>query len=244
VLLVVADRVTEGARRVLTGHRAGYYDLRGHLALRSDSVVIDADVQPVSGRAERVHPLSGKAGLEVATALLMEPAAGVAVRELARRLGRSPSTVSEVLAALRRAGLVDDQHRVEGTELFWQVADSWPATRVYLARLPVPGDDATITKPLRLGLDDAETTAGWALADSAAAVVYGAPLAVRTRQICAMSPHGWACPRCTFPASRHGPWPGSGTGSWAWQARPRSRDRLTWPAGHPRDWAGGEPAGG
>jgi DNA-binding transcriptional ArsR family regulator len=183
VLLVVADRVTEGARRVLTGHRAGYYDLRGHLALRSDSVVIDADVQLVSGRAERVHPLSGKAGLEVATALLMEPAAGVAVRELARRLGRSPSTVSEVLAALRRAGLVDDQHRVEGTELFWQVADSWPQTRVYLARLPVPGDDAAITKPLRLGLDDAEATAGWALADAAAAVVYGAPLAVRTGQL-------------------------------------------------------------
>ena len=89
VLLVVADRVTESARRLLTGHRAGYYDLRGHLALRSASVVIDADVEPVSGRAERTHALSGKAGLEVATALLMEPAAGVAVRELARRLGRS-----------------------------------------------------------------------------------------------------------------------------------------------------------
>jgi hypothetical protein len=91
VLLVVADRVTEGARRLLTGHRAGYYDLRGHLALRSDSVVIDADVEPVSGRAERAHALSGKAGLEVATALLMEPAAGIAVRELARRLGRLPT---------------------------------------------------------------------------------------------------------------------------------------------------------
>jgi DNA-binding transcriptional ArsR family regulator len=183
VLLVVADRVTEGARRLLIARRAGYYDLRGHLALRTDSVVIEADVEPVSGRAERVHPLSGKAGLEVATALLMEPTGGVAVRELARRLGRSPSTVSEVLAALRRAGLVDDQHRVEGAELFWQVADRWPATRVYLARLPAPGDDAAIAKPLRLGLYDAETTAGWALADSAAAVVYGAPLAVRTGQL-------------------------------------------------------------
>ena len=123
------------------------------------------------------------AGLEVATALLMEPAGGVAVRELARRLGRSPSTVSEVLAALRRDGLVDDQHRVEGTELFWQVADRWPDTRVYLARLPEPGEDAAIIRPLRLGLDDAETTAGWALADSAAAVAYGAPLAVRTGQL-------------------------------------------------------------
>jgi DNA-binding transcriptional ArsR family regulator len=183
VLLVVGDRVTETARMLLTEHRAGYYDLRGHLALRSANVVIDADVEPVSGRVERTHALSGTAGLEVATALLMEPAAGAAVRELARRLGRSASTVSEVLAALRRAGLVDDRHRVEGTQLFWQVADRWPATRVHLARLPVPGDDATITKPLRLGLDGAENTVGWALTDSAAAAVYGAPLAVRTGQL-------------------------------------------------------------
>jgi len=35
VLLVVGDRVTETARRILTNHYAGYYDLRGHLALRS-----------------------------------------------------------------------------------------------------------------------------------------------------------------------------------------------------------------
>jgi hypothetical protein len=39
VLLLVGDRVTEAARRLLVEHRAGYYDLRGHLALRSDSVV-------------------------------------------------------------------------------------------------------------------------------------------------------------------------------------------------------------
>jgi DNA-binding transcriptional ArsR family regulator len=183
VLLVVGDRVTKTARRLLTAHRAGYYDLRGHLALRSANVVIDADVEPVSGRAERTYALSGDAGLEVATALLMEPTAGVTVRELARRLGRSVSTVSEVLAGLRRADLVDDRHRVEGTELFWQVADRWTAASVYLARLPMPGDYATVTKPLRFGLDDAENTVGWALTDSAAAVAYGAPLAVRTGQL-------------------------------------------------------------
>jgi DNA-binding transcriptional ArsR family regulator len=183
VLLVVGDRVTETARRLLIEHRAGYYDLRGHLALRSANIVIDADVEPVSEHAERTHALSGMAGLEVATALLAEPTAGAAVRELARRLGRSASTVSEVLSALRGAGLVDDRHRVEGTELFWQVADRWPAKRAYLAQLPMPGGDATITQPLRLGLDDAENTVGWALTDSAAAAVYGAPLAVRTGQL-------------------------------------------------------------
>ena len=183
LLLVVGDRVTEAARRLLVENRAAYYDLRGHLALRSANVVIDADVEPVSGRAERTRALSGTAGLEVATALLMEPTAGVAVRELARRLGRSASTVSEVLSALRGSGLVDDRHRVEGTELFWQVADRWPAKGVYLAQLPMPRVDATVTRPLLLGLDDAENTVGWALTDSAAAVAYGAPLAVRTGQL-------------------------------------------------------------
>jgi DNA-binding transcriptional ArsR family regulator len=183
MLLVVGDRVTETARMLLVEQHAGYYDLRGHLALRSANVVIDADVEPVSGRAERTHALSGSAGLEVATALLMEPDAGVAVRELARRLGRSASTVSEVLAALRRADLIDDRHRVEGTRLFWQVADRWPATRNHLARLPMPGDNATMTRPLRLGLHDPENTVGWALTDAAAAVAYGAPLAVRTGEL-------------------------------------------------------------
>jgi DNA-binding transcriptional ArsR family regulator len=183
VLLLVGDRVTEAARRLLVEHRAGYYDLRGHLALRSDSVVIDADVEPVSGPAERTDVLSGSAGLEVATALLMEPAAGVKVRELARRLGRSASTVSAVLAVLRRTGLVDERHCVVGTQLFWQVADRWSAERVHLSQLPTPGQSATVTRPLRLGLEDAETTTGWALTDSAAAVAYGAPLAVRTGQL-------------------------------------------------------------
>jgi DNA-binding transcriptional ArsR family regulator len=182
VLLLVGDRVTEAARRLLVEHHAGYYDLRGHLALRSDSIVIDADVEPVSEQAGRTDALSGSAGLEVATGLLMEPSAGVAVRELARRLGRSASTVSTILAALRRTGVVDDQHRVEGTGLFWQVADRWPAERAYLSRLPMPGQDATVTKPLRLGLADAEASTGWALTDSAAAAAYGAPLAVRTGQ--------------------------------------------------------------
>jgi hypothetical protein len=47
----------------------------------------------------------------------------------------------------------------------------------------MPGQDATVSKPLRLGLDDVETTTGWALTDSAAAAAYGAPLAVRSGQL-------------------------------------------------------------
>ena len=110
-LLVVADRVTESARKLLTSRGAGYLDLRGRLALRTGNILIDTEVDAIKERAERVDALSGKAGLEVAVALLVEPEKGASVRELARELGRSASTVSEVLKALRRQGLVDESNR-------------------------------------------------------------------------------------------------------------------------------------
>ncbi|MDZ7578142.1 MAG: helix-turn-helix domain-containing protein [Candidatus Nanopelagicales bacterium] len=180
-LLVAADRVTGTARKALTSRRGGYFDLRGRLALRTDRLVIDAEVEPVGERPIRTEALSGKAGLEVATALLLEPERATAVRELARVLGRSPSTVSDILAALRRSGLVDAKNAVAGADLFWRVADRWPVRRTNLARLPTPGD-APLAKALRLGLEDVEHESGWALTDSAAAVAYGAPLALRSDQ--------------------------------------------------------------
>jgi DNA-binding transcriptional ArsR family regulator len=180
--MVVSDRVTATARTLLTSRGAGYYDLRGRLALRTDRMVIDAEVEPVKGRAERTNALNGQAGLEVATALLMQPARAVAVRELARELGRSPSTVSEVLAALRREDLVDTTNVGANPQLFWQVADRWKSPRTYLAQLPSPGD-ASLVKPLRLGLEDATHEAGWALTESIAAAAYGAPAAVRSGQL-------------------------------------------------------------
>lgn len=179
-LLVVADRITDAARRVLTADGGGYLDLRGRLAIRTDRLVIDAEIPPIVERAARSDALSGKAGLEVAAALLMEPQRDFAVRELARELERSPSTVSDVLAALRRDGLTDEQNTVTGTDLFWQLADRWPSRRTVVASLPEPGDP-TLAAPLRFGVDDVSMT-GWALTDSPAAVTYGAPLAVRSGQ--------------------------------------------------------------
>ena len=182
-VLVVGDRVTESARKLLTSRRGGYYDLRGHLALRTDGLLIDVETAPVTERAERTQALSGKAGLEVATALLMAPERGAGVRELARELGRSASTVSEVLTALRRDGLIEAARTVPDSRLFWQVSDRWSTPRMYLAQLPEPGDASGTTKPLRLGLDDIRNTPGWALTDSAAAAAYGAPMAVRSGQV-------------------------------------------------------------
>lgn len=178
VLLVVADRVTESARRLLTARGAGYLDLRGRLALRTGPILIDAGVEPIRERAERVDALSGKAGLEVAVALLLEPERGAPVRELARELGRSASTVSEVLKALRRQGLVDESNRVIGTDLFWQVADRWSTPQTYVAQLPDPRDPSA--KALSLGLDD---EVGWSTVGSVPASVYGAPVVAREDQV-------------------------------------------------------------
>ena len=97
-------RATDAARSILLKHQAGYLDLRGRLAVRTSGLTIDTEVTPVKLRAERVSALSGQAGQEVARAILARPTRPVAIRELARELGRSPGTVSEVLAALRRAG--------------------------------------------------------------------------------------------------------------------------------------------
>ena len=88
--------------------------------------MIDAEVEPVKGRAGRTEALRGRAGLEVAIALLMQPERSLAVRELARELGRSPSTVSDVLSALRRAGTIDVTNAVNGTSLFWEVVTAGP----------------------------------------------------------------------------------------------------------------------
>lgn len=180
--LVVADRVTETARTVLTSRRGGYLDLRGRLALRTDRLIIDTAVEPITERAGRYAALSGKAGLEVATNVLMHPDHPVSVRGLARQLNRSPSTVSEILTALRREDLIDSRNVPTNTDLFWHVAERWPVSRTYLATPPPPGD-AIRQRPLRLGLDTAGIEPGWALTDTAAAAAYGAPLAFRSGQL-------------------------------------------------------------
>ena len=182
LLLVVGDRVTEQARTLLLTGRAGYYDLRGHLAARSKHLVIDTAVEPVRQRGQRTEALGGRVGLEVAAALLMQPDRAAAVRSLARELSRSASTVSEVLTGLRRGGLIDAANTVTDTALFWALADRWPTRRIPLARAPLR-DDKELAGPLRWGLTDVDHESGWALTGSVAAVAYGAPLATRAGEV-------------------------------------------------------------
>ena len=182
IRFVVADRVTAEARRVLLDAGWGYLDLRGHLAIKASRLIVSSEVDLGWLPPVRSNPLVSRAGLEVAAAILMEPETGHAVRGLARTVERSPSTVSTILSALRRDRLVDERARVIDTRLFWEVAEVWSTQREHLVMVPSPGQRTTITEPLRLGLQEVETTVGWALTDVAAAGALGAPVPVRTDQ--------------------------------------------------------------
>ncbi|ASR55557.1 hypothetical protein CBP52_11160 [Cellulomonas sp. PSBB021] len=178
VRVVVADRIGVDARRALEAAGWGWLDLRGMLHVEGQDLFIHAEVPAVRDRPRPRDPLGAPAGLEIACALLSSPAEDHAVRGLARRLGRSPSTVSELLSALRDASLVEGSTFRPAPELFWSVVDVWPGNRVGLASAPGPGMGAAY-EVLGLGFEDVAATTGWALTDTLAAAAYGAPVAAR-----------------------------------------------------------------
>ncbi len=176
--LVVADRIGERARQGLREAGWGWLDLRGSLHVQGPGVLIHSDVPATWERPTLRDPLSTPSGLAIACALLAAPREAHPVRGLARRVGRAASTVSEVLHALRDAGLVEGPSSAPASELFWQVADVWPNERVRLKSWPSEGE-GPVTEALQLGFGDIGGSPGWALTDTLAAAAYGAPVAAR-----------------------------------------------------------------
>jgi hypothetical protein len=179
--VVVADRIGQEARRALQDAGWGWLDRRGTLHLEGSGVFIHADVPPSVGRPGPREPLRTPAGLAVACGLLAQPIVDLGVRALAHELGRSPSTVSEILKALRDEGLVVGTSNRPSTELFWAVADAWPSARENLAGGPAPGA-GTVNASLSIGFDDVQHTTGWALTGALAAAAYGAPIVTQADQ--------------------------------------------------------------
>jgi hypothetical protein len=142
-------------------------------------VFVDAAVPPLRETSTRSSPLAGRVGIEVAAALLMDPSAQVGIRSLAGLLNRAPSSVSDVVSRMQSAGLVDDQRRPVLPALFWELADRWDPLHADIHAIPSPGGGA-VNDALKLGLDDVETMTGWALTDTVAAAIYGAPVSVRS----------------------------------------------------------------
>lgn len=182
--LLVADKITAPARTALNQSGWSWLDRRGHLRLRGEGVLIDAEVEPQpreSGPRRATDALASRGGREVAVALLLdEPDDSTdrpGVRELARRLGLSPSTVSRALAELREAGLARKRHRPVVPDLFWALADHWQPQRHALATEPLPTDERVAQMGASIGDIDGP---GWAVGDTRAALAWGAPVVAST----------------------------------------------------------------
>jgi hypothetical protein len=137
--LVVADRISMSARDVLSSSGIGWLDRRGHLRLRGPGLLVDSDVSSLVGEpTDRVVDLFSPTGCDVALALLLAPAERLGTMEIARRTRRSPGRASELLAAMRNAGLVENTGRPLIPDLFNALADEWAPRWYPLAATPPP----------------------------------------------------------------------------------------------------------
>lgn len=178
ISLLVADRISKAAGRLLADRGWSWLDVRGHVYLRAPGLLVDTSFHP-RGVGPTPRP-AGRAWREVCFALLRAPQAPVGVRPLARMLELSPAAVSGALAQLRDASLLDREDRPLVPELFWALSERWEVKRVALKRAPQPQDP-----DLELGLAASQGTPGiptgtrgWALTDTVAAALYGAPVGV------------------------------------------------------------------
>jgi len=169
--IVVADRVSEDARRELAARGWGWVDRRGNLRLWTPGLRIASDFAPlrVDAPAERFASILPPVGIEVALALLEAPERAWSVKDLAAATHRSAGGVSERLRALRAAGLVDRQNRPIIPDLFWELVAVWHERPTAIATFP--GLDGPFDQLSWLGLPD-----DWVLTDTQAALLLGAPV--------------------------------------------------------------------
>ncbi len=174
--VIVARRVSQAVATELIERDVGFFDARGRLRIWRRPLLVDMAVTGV-GEDPQATPrrlrMETPSLLDVALAVL-DGTAAHGVRATAELVGRAPGTISKQLAALRAAGLVDDDARPMVPDLFDAVTDAWRPARVPLADLPRRGR-GRVTERLRLGFDDPQGV-GWVLADVAAAAGWGAPV--------------------------------------------------------------------
>lgn len=179
VRLVVADRISQRAREDLTALGWSWLDMRGHLRLTAPGLLIDADIPKTRGKQGRTDAFAGVAGLEVSCAILEHQSdlRQLSIRGISRLVNRSPSTVADVVGALREEALLPESGFEADPELFWRASSSWRPVAVGLLRAPTPHDPADF---LALGFGGGlEDGVGWALTGDRAAAVYGADVPLR-----------------------------------------------------------------
>ncbi|MGO8871299.1 MAG: hypothetical protein ACLQPH_07825 [Acidimicrobiales bacterium] len=137
--IIVADRISEAARTELSRAGLAWLDRRGHLWIRTEGLFVNAEVAPVIVTpSRRVIQALGGTGMDVALALLADPAEPHGVHQLARVINRSPGRVSEILTELRSQGLVGNENRPFVPELFWAIAEEWAPRWIPMPEAPPP----------------------------------------------------------------------------------------------------------
>lgn len=173
-LVVVADVVSDRVADALRDQQVSWLDRRGRLRLQAPGLLVDTDVSAQPRRPDEEGDVPGdpfgrgRATIEVAVGLLLTPDEPPGIRELAREVGMSASTVSQARTRLQRASLVTDEGTPLLPELFWELGGRWRPRWFPLASDPDSGLPAT----------DAYVEGQWVATGDVAAAMYGAPLAV------------------------------------------------------------------
>ena len=177
IRVLVADVVPSAAQALLREAGWGWLDRRGSLHIRAPGLLIDSSI----GSIHRINAFRakqavvGRAGISAAAFLLMHPGAPAGVREIARQVCMSPSSISAALGKMREAALLSDDGRPLVPELFWELADAWNHELVGLQSLP-DARNAVAARMLSFGLQPGDQQ-GWALTGTVAAAELGAPVA-------------------------------------------------------------------
>lgn len=126
--LIVADRLSEGARQVLRDAGWSWLDRRGHIRVWVPGLRIDTPIG-LGGDLARGTSTSPwtPVGFEVALHALIHPDEEVSARRIARDTGRSPGGTQEILARFVSEGLVGRSSRLPLLpDLFWETSARWP----------------------------------------------------------------------------------------------------------------------
>lgn len=176
--VVVANRISEAARALLSEAGWSWYDRRVGARIVLGTHVFHLPAEPPSSGAHVRRmpapaadgPIRGRAGIAYAAALLCRPSDPPSLRSIAAEVDMSPTSVSNAARRLASAGLtIDDRPALP--DLFWTLAAIWgPLKAVAVATTPEVHDKAIRVNIDRLG------EPGWALAGEAAALELGAPL--------------------------------------------------------------------
>ena len=175
-VILVAERIATDAKRALRDAGINYFDMRGELRIVQPPLFIDAIVreEPYAGTRSS-GPLDSQVAKEVAIVCLETPDIPHGVRELGRCTGRSPSAISTAMRGLRDAGLLTSAGEALCPDLFHELLAVWRSKSMPLANLPDTESRAAADR-LGLGQEAVDTTAGWALTDTLAAISWGVPI--------------------------------------------------------------------